>query len=79
MRDLPIKVLISFPPPNYAHPVTRGPTLYIVNGILIGITIFVVLLRLYTRIFIKRWVGADDVFIVIATVGFEILHNAFQN
>jgi hypothetical protein len=69
MRDIPITVLLSFPVPNYTNPDTRGPALLIVNGVFIAIVIAVVLLRLYTRIFIKRWVGSDDIFIVIATVG----------
>jgi hypothetical protein len=68
MRDLPISVLASFPPPNYTNPETRGPTLVIINGTLIAIVVAVVALRMWTRIVIKRWVGSDDILIVIATV-----------
>jgi hypothetical protein len=68
MRDLPISALISFPPPNYTNPVVRDPALFIINGIFISIVITVVALRIYTRLFIKRWIGSDDIFIMIATV-----------
>jgi hypothetical protein len=68
MRDLPVSVLVSFPAPNYKDPVTRGPTLVILNGILIVVVVAVVALRMWTRIVIKRWVGSDDIFIVIAMV-----------
>lgn len=68
MRDIPIPVLLSWPIPNYINPPTRGPTLVIVNAILISLVVVVVLLRIYTRIAIKRWFGADDVFIALALV-----------
>jgi hypothetical protein len=68
MRDIPIQVLLSFPPANYTNPATRGPALIIINAILIAIVVLIVLLRLYTRLFIKRWIGSDDIFIIIATI-----------
>lgn len=68
MRDIPIEVLAHFPLPNYNNPKTRGPALLYINGILIGITVVFVFLRVYTRVFIKRWMGADDWLILIATV-----------
>jgi hypothetical protein len=68
MRLPPTEILLSWPPPNYENPVTRGPALAIVNYIFISITVVVVALRLYTRIAIKRWFGIDDVFIIVALV-----------
>lgn len=68
MREIPLDVFLSFPLPNYKNPPTRGPALTIVNAILIALVIIAVLLRLYTRLFIKRWFGSDDVFIVFALV-----------
>lgn len=68
MRDIPTEVIANFPLPNYKNPKTRGPALLYTNGILIGITIVFVLLRVYTRFFIKRWMGADDWLILVATV-----------
>lgn len=68
MRDIPIQVIAHFPLPNYKHPKTRGSALLYINGILLGITVAMVLVRVYTRVFIKRWMGVDDWLIIIATV-----------
>jgi hypothetical protein len=68
MKLPPPEVLMSYPPPNYVNPTTRGPTLVIVNGVFLGIATLAVLLRLYTRLFVKRWFGWDDVFICCAYV-----------
>lgn len=68
MRDIPIAVILSWPRGNYDHPVTRGKALLIINVIFAALVVGIVFLRLYTRLFIKRWVGLDDVFIVLATV-----------
>jgi hypothetical protein len=64
----PAEVLLGWPAPNYDHPVTRGPALLILNSVLIGLVTITVGLRLYTRIWIKRWFGIDDVFIILALV-----------
>ncbi|TID13449.1 hypothetical protein E6O75_ATG11365 [Venturia nashicola] len=72
MRDVPIDVFMQFPLPNYTNPKTRGSALVYTNGILIAITIVFVLLRVYTRVFIKGWIGVDDWLILVAaffTVG----------
>ena len=68
VRHIPVSVLLSFPAPNYVDPVTRGPSLVVVNAIFIALVTVIVLARLYTRIFIKRWFGSDDVFIILAFV-----------
>lgn len=68
MRLPPVDVILSWPTPNYENPKTRGPALAIVNYTLAAVTIITVLLRLYTRVFIKRWFGLDDVFIILALV-----------
>lgn len=68
MRDIPLDVFLSFPLPNYKNPPTRGPALVIVNAILIALVVVAVLLRLYARLFIKRWFGSDDIFIILALV-----------
>lgn len=68
MREIPLEVLINFPTPNYTNPQTQGQALIIVNAIFIFfVTVFVVL-RLYTRIYLKRWFGTDDVFIILAYI-----------
>jgi hypothetical protein len=68
MRDIPPEVILSWPTPNYENPVTRGHALVVVNAIFIALVVIVVVLRLYTRIFIKRWFGSDDIFILLALV-----------
>ncbi|EKG21253.1 hypothetical protein MPH_01396 [Macrophomina phaseolina MS6] len=68
VRDIPLSVLFSFPTPNYVDPVTRGPALIIVNAIFLSLCTIALLLRLYTRVFIKRWFGSDDVFIILAYI-----------
>ncbi|KAL0255118.1 hypothetical protein SLS55_009647 [Diplodia seriata] len=75
VRDIPLSVLFTWPQPNYVDPVTRGPALIIINAVFISLCTLLLFLRLYTRIFIKRWFGSDDVFIILAymsTVGLTI-------
>lgn len=68
VREIPLKVFFSWPQPNYTNPETRGPALIIVNAVFISLCTITLFLRLYTRIFIKRWFGSDDVFIILAYV-----------
>jgi hypothetical protein len=68
MKLIPNDVLLSWPTPNYDNPVTRGEALVVVNSIFITLVIIVVGLRLYTRLWIKRWFGTDDFFIALALV-----------
>ncbi|KAF2656699.1 hypothetical protein K491DRAFT_691741 [Lophiostoma macrostomum CBS 122681] len=68
MRSIPPDVLLSWPTANYIDPVTRGPALVIVNSIFIALVVIVASLRLYTRLFIKRWFGSDDACIVLALI-----------
>lgn len=56
-------------PTHQTDPITRGPELYIVNGIWLFIATICVAARLYARISIRNWFGADDVCIIIAIVG----------
>jgi hypothetical protein len=69
MRLPPADVLLAWPPANYDNPVTRGSALVVVNSAFIAITTITVILRLYTRLVVKRWFGIDDVFILVALVG----------
>jgi hypothetical protein len=69
MRDIPNDVMASWPVPNYIDPVKRGPSLMIFNAVLISIVTFMVLLRIYVRAYMLRWLGVDDLFIIIALVG----------
>ncbi|KAF2836950.1 hypothetical protein M501DRAFT_978701 [Patellaria atrata CBS 101060] len=76
MHDIPLDVLLSFPLPNYEDPEERGPALVIVNAIFIFLVCVTVGLRIYVRVRIKRWLGSDDAFIVLAfvcTIGVTVL------
>jgi hypothetical protein len=75
VRIIPLSVLETWPTPNYTNPETRGSTLVIVNAVFIALTIFVVFARLYTRCFINRWFGVDDIFIVLALVSLQFLRS----
>lgn len=68
MRMIPPEVLLSWPTPNYANPKTQGNALVIVNSVFVFLVLVVAGLRLYTRAVIKRWFGADDVFMGLAMV-----------
>lgn len=64
----PLNVLETWPTPNYIDPITRGPGLLIVNVVFSALALTIVALRLYTRTWITRSVGVDDVFVLIALV-----------
>jgi len=66
MIIIPIEVIATWPAPNYINPVRRGPELWIVSCIFLSIATLCVGARLYSRIFIRRWFGADDALIIIA-------------
>ena len=68
VRPIPLSVLLSWPTPNYVDPIRRGPSLVIVNSVLLPLAIVIVGLRLYTRLFIIRSAGLDDLFIALAVV-----------
>lgn len=68
MRLPPFEVLLSWPTPNYTNPETRGYALLVVNLIFISFALFMALSRFYTRIFIRKWFGLDDVFLLAALV-----------
>lgn len=65
------ELLATWPKPNYVDPVTRGSLIYIVNGIFFGLASLAIVIRLYARIFVRRWVGLDDYLIIIAWVRFS--------
>lgn len=64
----------SWTSPNYTNPVTRGDAIIVLNTVLIAICIVITGLRIYSRIFIKKWFGLDDALICISlvSIGFEL-------
>ncbi|USW48445.1 hypothetical protein Slin15195_G017640 [Septoria linicola] len=75
MQIPPITVILSWPPPNYENPETRGDTLLVLLVIFSVLVVLACVGRFYSRIIIKHWFGWDDVFIIIALV-FTIAMNA---
>jgi hypothetical protein len=71
MKIPPLSVLQSWPKPNYVDPVTRGPEMYIITGIFLAIATLALGTRLYARLFVRRWFGLDDVFILLGYVRFN--------
>jgi hypothetical protein len=65
---IPIEVILGWPAPNYINPDTRGPESWIVSAIFLAAATFSVGVRLWTRVFIRKWVGPDDLLIVLAFV-----------
>lgn len=64
----PPQVIASWPKPNYDNPVTQGPAL-IVTTVLFGIlTLLIFSARLYTRFFVTRAPGVDDLFCGVGLV-----------
>lgn len=63
-----MSVLLSWPQPDYVHPESHGQALLVVNLIFITLVTLAVAGRLYARIVIKQWFGADDSMIVLAFV-----------
>jgi hypothetical protein len=68
MQLPPPAVLSSFPQPNYLNPITRGPELLIVTLIFFPIVLLVVSLRTFTRVYLSKTFGADDVFLLLAVL-----------
>ncbi|KAG0642473.1 hypothetical protein HOY80DRAFT_1105061 [Tuber brumale] len=67
MRYPPPEEYLSWPPPNYTDPETRGSMLIVVPVVLIIIEFLIVVLRLYTRLVHIGRVGADDWLIGVST------------
>ncbi|KAK1599162.1 uncharacterized protein LY79DRAFT_665681 [Colletotrichum navitas] len=76
MRAPPVEVILSWPPPNYDNPETRGPVNQIVALSLLGITTVLLAIRIYTRRYISNGFGWDDILIILASIpaiGFVVL------
>jgi hypothetical protein len=68
LQKIPPEVVASWPKPNYVNPETRGSALYVINGIFFSLAMLALSVRLYMRIFVRKWIGLDDVFIFLAFV-----------
>lgn len=68
MQIPPASVLSTWPAPNYVNPETRGPSAIITVSVLLGLVTLLLVARIYTRVYISRGFGLDDVLILLAYV-----------
>lgn len=68
MRDIPLSKYLEWPDANYVDPETRGSALLAINIVFIILVTLSIIIRLYSRIYIKHQSGIDDVMIVIAYI-----------
>lgn len=64
----PVSVLSAWPTPNYIDPVTKGPENVVMVAIFFPLALFIVGIRMYTRIRLSKSFGLDDWFILAAVV-----------
>ncbi|KAK2011116.1 integral membrane protein [Colletotrichum eremochloae] len=68
MRAPPLEVILSWPPPRYDNPETRGPANQIVALALLGTATVLLAIRIYTRRYISNAFGWDDILIILASI-----------
>jgi hypothetical protein len=62
----PSDVLLSWPRPNYINPEDRGWSSSIVLLVMLGITFFVFIARIWARLAIGKNAGLDDILMGVA-------------
>jgi len=75
----PSQQLRQWPTPNYVDPERRGPELIVVNSIFLAFATVFIALRLYTRLFVRKWFGIDDIFILLAYVYLSTVHREHEH
>jgi hypothetical protein len=68
MIAIPPDVLASWPPSNYVNPARYDLGITIVSPVLLAVATLFVAVRLYARIFVRRWFGPDDLLVLISWV-----------
>lgn len=68
MRIPPPEVILSWPPPRYDDPETRGPASEIVSLVLLSLASVIIIIRIYTRKCITKGFGWDDILVVLAFI-----------
>lgn len=63
--------------PNFTHPRNRGPVLVVVNGILLGLMMVFLAIRVYTKLAIIRKISWDDLTIAFSALGAITLYVLF--
>jgi hypothetical protein len=69
MLFVPFPVIVSWPVPNYKNPETRPKEILVASFLFLFLAIIIVGLRVWTRVTIRRFVGADDFLVIFALVG----------
>lgn len=64
----PLRVILSWPKPNYVNPVTRPNTVLFVACIYGPLTILLLFARLWVRVRMQRSAGWDDWLMIAALV-----------
>ncbi|KAK6507195.1 hypothetical protein TWF481_005645 [Arthrobotrys musiformis] len=64
--EIPLAEKLSWPPPNTVNPQRRGHYLLPILGILLFLSTAATILRIYTRLFVVRTFGHDDILILPA-------------
>lgn len=68
MQIPPASVLKTWPKPNYDNPETRGYVKIILNIVLYSVLVCFMSLRIFTRTYLRKIFGADDILILLAMV-----------
>lgn len=68
MKFMHPEVILTWPKPNYVNPEKRGSELFFINSIFFALATSAICIRLYTRLFIRKWFGLDDWLILLAWV-----------
>lgn len=68
----PPEIIAQWPAPNYENPEQRGKAVLAISIIFPLVCVIVVSLRLYTRMWIKKAPGLDDVLITLAVVCWDL-------
>ena len=53
---------------NTVNPERRGPELWIFSNFFLALATFCVGCRLYSRLFVRRWLGPDDYLVILGYV-----------
>lgn len=67
-RIPPFEILSSWPQANYVNPEKRGPGIYISSALFTLLGSTALALRLYARLCVRRWLGLDDLFVILGWV-----------
>ena len=68
-----ITATLDWPVPNYVNPERYGPSLFIVHGVFYPIVLAMLAIRIYTRLYISKCFGLDDLLALFSMVSISKL------